>query len=121
MRVKLDENLPDSVIALLKVVGHDVDTARAEGLQGATDPAVLAGARAARRLLLTLDRGLGDIRAEPSGTHAGILVIRLAHQSPRAMLKTPATGQLRHRHVEPQALGHGLDDRKHRRVGQSPR
>lgn len=85
MRLKLDENLPDSVIALLRRVDHDVDTARAEGLRGARDPVVLAGATADGRLLLTLDRGLGDIRAYPPGTHAGVLVIRLDHQSPRAI------------------------------------
>ena len=65
MRVKLDENLPDSVLSILAGAGHDVDTARAEGLRGAKDVAVLAGASADGRLLLTLDRGLGDIRAYP--------------------------------------------------------
>jgi predicted nuclease of predicted toxin-antitoxin system len=85
VRVKLDENLPDSVLSILGRAGHDVDTARAEGLRGAKDPAVLAGATADGRLLLTLDRGLGDIRAYPPGSHAGVLVIRLDHQSPRAI------------------------------------
>jgi predicted nuclease of predicted toxin-antitoxin system len=85
VRVKLDENLPDSVLSILGGAGHDVDTARAEGLRGAKDPAVLAGATADGRLLLTLDRGLGDIRAYPPGTHAGIVVVRLNHQSPRAI------------------------------------
>jgi predicted nuclease of predicted toxin-antitoxin system len=85
VRVKLDENLPDSVLSLLGGVGHDVDTARAEGRRGAKDPAVLAGATADGRLLLTLDRGLGDIRGYPPGTHAGIVVVRLDHHSPRAI------------------------------------
>lgn len=69
MRVKLDENLPDSAITLLDGAGHDVDTARAEGLRGAKDPAVLAGATADNRLLLTLDRGLatsGPTRPAPT-------------------------------------------------------
>lgn len=64
---------------------HDVDTARAEGLQGADDRPLLAGATQAERLLITLDRGLGDIRAYPPGTHAGVLVLRLDHQSPHAV------------------------------------
>ncbi len=75
MRLKLDEDLPDTVIAILGRLGHDVETARAEGLRGANDPAVLAGATADGRLLLTLDRDLGDIRASPPGTHAGVLAI----------------------------------------------
>ena len=85
MKVKLDENMPESAIDLLQAVGHDVDTARAEGLQGANDPPVLAAAAIAERLLVTLDRGLGDVRAYPPGTHAGVLVLRLDHQSPRAI------------------------------------
>jgi hypothetical protein len=40
VRVKLDENPPDSVLSILGGVGHAVDTARAEGLRGAKDPAV---------------------------------------------------------------------------------
>jgi hypothetical protein len=31
---------------------------------------------------VTLDRGLGDVRAYPPGTHAGVLVVRLDQQSP---------------------------------------
>jgi len=85
VRIKLDENLPDSVIDVLAGVGHDVDTVRDKVLRGAKDPAVLAGATAHDRLLVTLDRGLGDIRTYPPGTHAGVLVVRLDHQSPRAI------------------------------------
>ena len=85
MKVKLDENLPESAIQPLQAVGHDVDTARTEGLQGADDAPVLPAAARAERLLVTLDRGLGDIRAYPPGTHAGVLVLRLDHQSPRAI------------------------------------
>ena len=85
MKVKLDENLPESAIEILGAVDHDVDTARAEGLQGAEDRPVLAAAARAERLLVTLDRGLGDIRAYPPGTHAGVLVLRLDHQSPPAI------------------------------------
>lgn len=85
MKVKLDENLPESALELLAAAGHDVDTARAEGLAGADDPPLLAAATREERLLVTLDRGLGDVRAYPPGTHAGVLVLRLDHQSPRAI------------------------------------
>ncbi len=88
MSIKLDENLPDWAIDVLAGMGHEVDTVRDEGLRGAKDPAVLAGATAHDRLLVTLDRGLGDIRAHPPGTHSGVLVIRLDHQPPRAIRQT---------------------------------
>jgi hypothetical protein len=42
---------------------------------------VVTAAIAARRVLITLDQGMGDIRAYPPGSHAGIVVLRLADQS----------------------------------------
>jgi hypothetical protein len=37
MRVKLDENLPESIVAGPAALGHDTDTVAGEGLAGATD------------------------------------------------------------------------------------
>lgn len=65
MKFKLDENLPVSSAAILAGAGHDVDTAGQEGLSGATDAEVVAAATAAGRVLVSLDVGLGDIRAYP--------------------------------------------------------
>ncbi|MGH3264167.1 MAG: DUF5615 family PIN-like protein, partial [Trebonia sp.] len=45
------------------------------------DADVLRAATAGERLLVTLDRGLGDVRAYPPGAHAGVLVLRPADQS----------------------------------------
>jgi predicted nuclease of predicted toxin-antitoxin system len=73
------------VIAPLTAAGHDTDTVVGEGLGGATDDAVFVAAQQAGRLLLTLDRGFGDIRRYPPGTHAGVVVLRLAEQSPAAV------------------------------------
>lgn len=81
MKVKLDENLPRSARQLLERAGHDVDTVHDEELEGAPDPEVLAAATAAGRLLITLDRGLGDVRSYPPGSHGGVLVLRLSEQS----------------------------------------
>jgi len=81
LKVKLDENLPRSAARHLSDAGHDCSTAFAEGLGGAPDPALAAAASAEGRLLVTLDRGLGDLRAHPPGTHPGIVVLRLHDQS----------------------------------------
>ena len=81
MKFKLDENLPASSARPLLKSGHDVDTVTDEGLTGAVDPDVVAAATAGGRVLVTLDRGMGDIRAYPPGSHAGIVVLRLADQS----------------------------------------
>jgi predicted nuclease of predicted toxin-antitoxin system len=58
VRFKLDENLPSEVLEDLQAAGHDADSVIEEGLQGATDGVVLDAARAARRVLLTLDKGV---------------------------------------------------------------
>lgn len=87
MKFKLDENLPASSAAILASAGHDVDTVTQEGLIGVSDQDVVAAATAAGRILISLDRGLGDIRAYPPGSHAGIVVLRLTDQSAAATVK----------------------------------
>jgi predicted nuclease of predicted toxin-antitoxin system len=90
VKVKLDENVPRSARQVLIAAGHDVDTVIDEDLGGASDPQVVAAAAADERLLITLDRGLGDIRAYPPGSHAGILVLRPSDQSARTVAEALA-------------------------------
>lgn len=85
MRIKLDENLSVSVAAVFRAAGHDVDTVVDEQLTGAADRAVLDAATNAGRLVVTLDRGFGDVRSYPPGSHAGVLVLRVEDQSPPAV------------------------------------
>ena len=87
MKFKLDENLPVSSAAILTSAGHDVDTVTDEDLVGAPDRDVVAAATAAGRILVSLDRGQGDIRAYPPGSHAGIVVLRLTDQSAASATK----------------------------------
>ena len=81
MRVKVDENLPASLVSLLRERGIEADTVIEEGLAGSTDEDLLAAAREEDRMIVTLDRGFGDIRRCPPGSHPGIVVLRLADES----------------------------------------
>jgi predicted nuclease of predicted toxin-antitoxin system len=81
VKIKLDENLPRSASEVLSTAGHDVDTVVGEALRNADDPRVVSAATASTRLLLTLDRGLGDIRRYLPGSHSGVLVLRLRDQA----------------------------------------
>ena len=81
MKVKLDENIPRRAGEVLTRTGHEIDTVVEEGLTGSPDPDVVRAATAAGRLLITLDRGIGNVRTYPPGAHAGILVLRPADQS----------------------------------------
>ena len=55
MRIKLDENLPAGLVALLTALGHEVDTAPAEGIGGEDDDVVWRAAQADGRFLVTQD------------------------------------------------------------------
>ena len=76
MRFKVDENLPAELADDLREAGHVADTVSAEGLAGFADAAIVEAAREEARVLVTLDKGLGDIRRYPPETHAGVVVLR---------------------------------------------
>ncbi len=62
MKIKLDENLPESLVAELATLNHDADTVPQEGLAGHDDPDVWAAAQAAGRFLITQDLDFSDVR-----------------------------------------------------------
>jgi predicted nuclease of predicted toxin-antitoxin system len=94
MSVKLDENLPVAPARELGGLGHDVDTVPEEGLVGADDESVWAAAQRESRFLVTQDLRFSDARRYPSGTHAGILLVRLHQPSRRRIVdRLPAVAQ----------------------------
>jgi len=86
MRIKLDENLPISLVEVLVQLGHDADSVQQEGLAGSPDPDVWAAAQVAERLLVTQDLDFSDMRQFAPGTHQGLLLIRLGNPSRRALM-----------------------------------
>ena len=88
MKLKLDENLPASLVDELIALGHDADSVPQEGIQGYSDSAVFAAAQEAGRFLITQDLDFSDVRTVTPGTHRGILLIRMA---------TPGRSALRER------------------------
>jgi hypothetical protein len=76
VRFKLDENLPIELLDDLRAAGHEADGLHDEGLIGAPDDVVLDLVRRERRVLLTLDKGIADVRAHPPQAHAGIVLFR---------------------------------------------
>jgi predicted nuclease of predicted toxin-antitoxin system len=87
MRIKLDENLPESWIADLAGFGHDVDNVRMEGLAGRNDPDVWRSAQTSGRFLITQDLDFSDIRKFAPGTHEGLLLLRLRAPGRLALAK----------------------------------
>lgn len=55
MKIKLDENLPASLVGTLARLGHDADTVVDEGLKGEPDEVVWPAAQNDGRFLVTQD------------------------------------------------------------------
>ncbi|MFZ0607678.1 MAG: DUF5615 family PIN-like protein [Xanthobacteraceae bacterium] len=86
MKIKVDENIGGSGVALLRESGHDVATVHEQELSGATDDRVFDVCLAENRTLITLDRDFGHIpRFSPTRT-AGIVVIELGEPASQRIL-----------------------------------
>jgi predicted nuclease of predicted toxin-antitoxin system len=77
VRIKLDENMPDSLVAVLSELGHDVDTVLSERIAGQDDDVVWRAAQANRRFLVTQDLDFSNVKRFVPGTHFGLLLVRL--------------------------------------------
>ena len=86
MKIKLDENLPEHLVSELQALGHDTDTVRSEHLAGRDDDQVWQAAQAADRFLITQDLDFSDVRRFTPGTHAGLLLVRLAQPGRTALV-----------------------------------
>ncbi len=62
MKFKIDENLPSELAADLRAGSHEAETVADEGLAGAPDSTIMARVQAEGRVLLTMDKGIADIR-----------------------------------------------------------
>ena len=77
MKIKVDENLPESLVSGLNRLGHDVDSVPIEGLAGRKDSEVWSETQSAGRFLLTQDLDFADIQRFTPGTHHGLLLVRM--------------------------------------------
>jgi len=77
VKIKVDENIGDSGVGLLRRSGHDVATVHDEGLTGSLDELIFQACVDERRVLVTLDRDFGHIPRFPPAGSAGIAVLEL--------------------------------------------
>ena len=85
MKLELDENLPESLVATLSELGHDVDSVREEGLAGRLDADIWQAAQDSGRILITQDLDFSDIRTYAPGSHHGLILVRLRLPGRRAL------------------------------------
>jgi Domain of unknown function (DUF5615) len=101
VRLKLDENIGRSGVALLRQQGHDVPV-REQGLAGSADGVVFEACVAEQRTLITLDRDFGQVPRFPPKRAAGIVILdlggsaslRLLHDRVSDFLALAATRQI---------------------------
>jgi predicted nuclease of predicted toxin-antitoxin system len=80
VRLKLDENIGQRGVELLRAAGHDVATVFDEALQGVPDRGVLSACYLEGRCIVTLDLEFGNTLVLQPSTTRGIVVIRLPHK-----------------------------------------
>lgn len=77
MKFKLDENFGSRTQQLFRAAGHDVQTARGQGLQGGSDQRLHQACCAEKRCLVSLDLDFADVTRFPPAETGGIVVIRV--------------------------------------------
>ena len=70
----IDEDMPCSTGRILKQRGYDIRDIRDYGLRGAEDEEIYEFAQREKAVILTGDRGFGNILRFPLGKHFGIVV-----------------------------------------------
>lgn len=76
MRVKLDEDLSPLVAEPLRAGGYEALSVVEQNWGGLTDFELWARILAEQIYFITADKGFGDLRVYPPGTHSGILLLR---------------------------------------------
>jgi predicted nuclease of predicted toxin-antitoxin system len=80
MLFKIDENLPDPLVTILREAGHDACAVREQALGGSVDVDIAAVCKREGRAIVTLDLHFSDIRAFPPEEYPGLVVLRLRRQ-----------------------------------------
>jgi predicted nuclease of predicted toxin-antitoxin system len=87
MRIKLDENLPARLSAILTNLRHDVQTVADENLSGSSDRQLWEAAQRDARFLITQDLDFSDLRRFAPGTHHGVLLVRLRSPDRESLIR----------------------------------
>lgn len=82
MYLLTNENIPASVVEVLRRRGHDVLSAK-ESLSGSVDEEILARAQQDSRILITQDKDFGELAFHcGAAAQCGVILFRLQGQDP---------------------------------------
>ncbi len=82
LKFVIDEDMPRSTGIVLHERGYDVKDIRDYGLRGLKDELIYAFAKKHKSVILTGDRGFGNIYRFPLGHHSGIVVAHFPNDIP---------------------------------------
>lgn len=91
MHVKVDEDLPPLIAEWLRDRGYEASTVVEQGMGGWKDAPLWAAVQRAGDLFLIADKGFGNIRDFPSGSHNGVLLLRPDEDGIRPILELMST------------------------------
>jgi predicted nuclease of predicted toxin-antitoxin system len=92
LKVTLDEDLPRQAAQLLREHGYDAASVIELGMGGWKDPQLWVAIQKDERFLVTADKGFGDIRVYPPGTHFGILLFTPRRRRDSSCVEVVVTG-----------------------------
>lgn len=72
-----DECTFTQTIRLMKDLGLEVERIQELGMTGVKDPEVFQRAQELKAVLVTNDKGFGDVRAYPPSAHHGVIVLKM--------------------------------------------
>ena len=78
----IDEDMPRSTGTILKKYGYVVKDIRDYGLRGAEDNEIFKYAQNEQAVIITGDKGFGNILKFPPGAHFGIIVANFPDEMP---------------------------------------
>lgn len=80
MKILVDENFPRSTTKSLIKAGYDARDMRDYGMRGSSDDEVFRFAQDEGLIILTRDKGFGNIWRFPLGQHYGIIIVRFPNE-----------------------------------------
>ena len=91
MRILADENIPRAAVQRLREDGHDVTWIR-ESCPGVRDEVVIGLAVEEQRVIVTFDKGFGELAVvRPGPVPPGIVLFRIVMESPSSVAATIST------------------------------
>jgi len=87
MKFIADENIPFSLVRIIRKQGFDIKVLKEENLTGITDQKLIEISKKEKRVLLTFDKDFCNITEFPLKKHQGIIVLRYKNKHPSNVIK----------------------------------